>query len=390
MMKQTEGERILILVTFALLLIGVVMVYSASAVLAARQYGDAALFLKKQILWISIGLLSMMIVSRIPYFYWQAVAFPLVLLTVFLLIAVLIPSLGIEINGSRRWLGMGLFTMQPSELARLCLVVYLASYLAKRKDHLSDFVHGFLPPMIMVGLLLSLILAEPDFGTAAVMAMMAGIMLFVGGVRLKHLWAVGILVVPMMYAMVMAIGYRKERLLAFLDPWKDPSGGGFQIIQSFLAMGRGGPLGEGLGEGRQKLFFLPYPHTDFIFAVIGEELGLIGTLIIVGLFALLAWRGIRIAFSAPDLFGRYLAFGITMMIVLQAQVNMAVVTGLLPTKGLTLPLLSYGGSSLVTNLVGVGILLNVAHVWRVKGQQEREVRRFPGIHLVLKRQGRLL
>jgi cell division protein FtsW len=275
-------------------------------------------------------------------------------------------------------------------LARLCMVVYLASYLAKRKDHLSDFVQGFLPPVITVGLFLSLILAEPDFGTAAVMAMMAGIMLFVGGVRLKHLWAIGIFIIPIMYAMIMTFGYRRERLLTFLDPWKDPSGGGFQIIQSFLAMGQGGPLGEGLGEGRQKLFFLPYPHTDFIFAVIGEELGLIGTLVIVGLFALLAWRGIHIAFSTPDLFGRYLAFGITMMIVLQAQVNMAVVTGLLPTKGLTLPLLSYGGSSLVINLVGVGILLNVAHVRSVKGLQEREVRRFPGIHLVLKRQGRLL
>ncbi len=390
MMKQLSGERVLILVTIALLLIGVVMVYSASAILAMRQYGDAILFLKKQILWIVIGLLAMLMVSRIPYPHWQTGALPMMLLTVCFLIAVLIPSVGIEINGSRRWLGMGLVTVQPSELARLCMVIYLASYLAKRRDRLGDFVQGFLPPVMVVGLLLSLILAEPDFGTAVVMAMMAGILLFVGGVRLKHLWGVGILIIPVIYALVMTIGYRRERLLAFLDPWKDPGGGGFQIIQSFLAMGQGGPLGEGLGEGRQKLFFLPYPHTDFIFAVIGEELGLVGTLAIVDLFALLAWRGIRIAMSAPDLFGRYLAFGITMMIVLQAQVNMAVVTGLLPTKGLTLPLLSYGGSSLVTNLVGVGILLNVAHARRVRGQQERKARRIPAIHPLLKRQGRVL
>ena len=313
---------------------------------------------------------------------------PLMLGTLVVLIAVLIPSMGSEINGSRRWIGFGPFSVQPSEFARVVMVIYLAAYLAKRRERLHDFTHGFLPPIMMTGFLISLILAEPDFGAAAVMAAVAGVLLFVGGVRLKHLWAIGILIVPVMYAMVMKVGYRKERILSFLDPWKDPHDGGFQIIQSFLAMGEGGPLGTGLGEGRQKLFFLPYPHTDFIFAVIGEELGLVGTLLIAGLFAVLAWRGVRIARSAPDRFGQYLAFGITVMIVLQAQINMAVVTGLLPTKGLTLPLLSYGGSSLVASLGGIGILLSVDQARRMRGRQEREPRRFPGVSPLLKRYSR--
>ena len=374
---RTQSDRVLIAATLALLLIGLLMVYSASAVLAARQYGDAFLFLKKQILWVSIGVVAMMIVSKIPYQRLRSAAFPMLLGAVILLMAVLIPSVGMEINGSRRWIGWGFFSMQPSELAKICMVVYLAGYLAKRKDHLHNFSRGFLPPLLTVGLLLSLIIAEPDFGTVAVMAVIAGTMLFVGGVRLNHLWAIGIIAIPFAYALVAKSGYRRERLLAFLDPWKDPTDGGFQIIQSFLAMGQGGAMGQGLGEGRQKLFFLPYPHTDFIFAVIGEELGLIGTLFVLTLFAVVAWRGMRIALSAPDLFGRYLGFGITLMIVFQAQVNMAVVTGLLPTKGLTLPLLSYGGSSLLINMIGIGVLLNLAEFRHRKGQQHTERTRTP-------------
>jgi cell division protein FtsW len=357
---RLKGDRALILVTVLLLAIGVVMIYSASAVLAGRQYGDSLFFIKRQVLWASGGLIAMVVMSRIPYGVWQAAALPLVLFGIMLLGLVLIPGIGAEVNGSRRWLRLGSFTLQPSELARMCAVIYLARYLVKKRERMDDFFRDFVPPLIVIGTILTLIMAESDLGTAAVMGMVAGLMLFIGGARWRHLWAMGLLAAPVLYAMIMKIGYRRQRLMAFLDPWGDPTDSGFQMIQSFLALGGGGPVGMGLGEGRQKLFFLPYPHTDFIFAVIGEELGFVGTMVVLGLFVALAWRGIRISLKAPDLFGRHLAFGLTMMIVVQALINMAVVTGLLPTKGLTLPFLSYGGSSLVVNMAAVGVLWNIS------------------------------
>jgi cell division protein FtsW len=373
-MENHKTEKLLILAVLALLLTGVVMVYSASAVMAGQSYGEATWFVKKQIVWAGAGLLVMVACSRIPYRFWQAMTFPLMIVSAIGLVAVLTPALGMEINGSRRWLRIAGLSVQPSEMARLTMVIYLASYLAKRRDHLDDFTRGFLPPVLTIGFLMSLILTEPDFGTAAVMGVMAGAMMFIGGIRLRHLWGVTLLGLPAVYAMVMRVDYRRERMLSFLNPWEDPTDKGFQIIQSFLALGQGGTVGTGLGEGWQKLYFLPYPHTDFIFAVIGEELGLVGTISVLVLFGLLAWCGVRIALAAPDDFGRYLAFGITLMIVVQAQVNMAVVTGLLPTKGLTLPLLSYGGSSLVANLAGVGILLNVARAKRSVRMKTREAK----------------
>jgi len=359
-MGRRPGDRGLIIMTAVLLVIGVVMIYSASAVLAGREYGDSLFFLKRQVVWVFAGLMAMIVMSRIPYGVWQPAALPLVLVGVVLLVLVLIPGIGAELNGSRRWLRVGMFTLQPSELARLCAVIYLARYLVKRRERMEDFFRDFLPPLIVIGTILALIMAESDLGTAAVMGMVAGLMLFAGGARWRHLWVMGLLTAPVLYAMIMKIGYRRQRLMAFLDPWRDPTDSGFQMIQSFLALGGGGPVGMGLGEGRQKLFFLPYPHTDFIFAVIGEELGFVGTVIVLALFLGLAWRGIRISLKAPDMFGRHLAFGLTMMIVVQALINMAVVTGLLPTKGLTLPFLSYGGSSVVVNLAAVGILWNIS------------------------------
>ena len=357
----------MILLTLLLLVIGVVMIYSASAVLASRQYGDSLFFFKRQMLWAAFGLVVLAAASRVPYEFWNRMALPLVLGTVILLGLVLIPVVGLELNGSRRWLRWGWLTLQPSEAARLCSVIYLARYLMKKKNRLDDFFRDFLPPMIVIGVFLALIMGESDLGTALVLGGVAGLLLFIGGARWRHLWAMGLLAAPVVYAMIMKIGYRRQRLMAFLDPWRDPTDTGFQVIQSFLAMGGGGPVGMGLGEGRQKLFFLPYPHTDFIFAVIGEELGLLGTLTVLILFGMLAWRGLSISLRAPDLFGRHLAFGLTMMIVVQAMVNMAVVTGLVPTKGLTLPFLSYGGSSLVANLAAVGILWNISRTASVGG-----------------------
>lgn len=366
-MDRVRGDRPLILLTLLLLVIGVVMIYSASAVLASRQYGDSLFFFKRQMLWAAFGLVVLAAASRVPYEFWNRMALPLVLGTVILLGLVLIPGVGLELNGSRRWLRWGWLTLQPSEAARLCSVIYLARYLMKKKNRLDDFFRDFLPPMIVIGVFLALIMGESDLGTALVLGGVAGLLLFIGGARWRHLWAMGLLAAPVVYAMIMKIGYRRQRLMAFLDPWRDPTDTGFQVIQSFLAMGGGGPVGMGLGEGRQKLFFLPYPHTDFIFAVIGEELGLLGTLTVLILFGMLAWRGLSISLRAPDLFGRHLAFGLTMMIVVQAMVNMAVVTGLVPTKGLTLPFLSYGGSSLVANLAAVGILWNISRTASVGG-----------------------
>lgn len=363
----------MILLTLLLMAIGLVMIYSASAVLAGRQYGDSLFFLKRQMLWAVVGIIAMGIASRVPYEVWNRTALPLVLVTAILLGLVLIPGIGIELNGSRRWFRLGPLTLQPSEAARLCAVIYLARYLMKKRDRLDDFFRDFLPPMIVIGVLLALIMGESDLGTAAVLGLVAGLMLFIGGARWRHLWVMGLLAAPVLYAMIMKIGYRRQRWMAFLDPWRDPTDTGFQMIQSFLALGGGGPVGMGLGEGRQKLFFLPYPHTDFIFAVIGEELGLLGTLSVLILFGMLAWRGLSISLRAPDPFGRHLAFGLTMMIIVQAMVNMAVVTGLLPTKGLTLPFLSYGGSSLVANLAAVGILWNISrNAWAERSVLSRE------------------
>jgi cell division protein FtsW len=364
---RLQSDKTLIFITLILLLIGVVMIYSASAVLAGRQYSDSLFFIKRQILWALIGLSAMVVMSRVPYSLWEGAALPLMFGAIALLALVLIPGFGVEINGSRRWLHLGPLTLQPSELARLAAVIYLARYLVKKRDRLDDFFRDFLP-------LLALIMGESDLGTAAVMGMVAGLMLFIGGARWRHLWVMGLLAAPVLYAMIMKIGYRRQRMMAFLDPWRDPTDSGFQMIQSFLALGGGGSVGMGLGEGKQKLFFLPYPHTDFIYAVIGEELGLLGTVTVLILFGLLAWRGIAISLRAPDPFGRHLAFGLTMMIIIQALINMAVVTGLLPTKGLTLPFLSYGGSSLLANLIAIGILWNISRSAGQRGSSFDTVR----------------
>lgn len=367
---QTQQERILVPVTLLLLATGLVMVYSASAVIATRQYADSLFFLKKQIVWVLLGAGAIWFFAKIEFRRLENFVIPMVGLALIGLILVLIPGVGAEINGSRRWIRLGPITAQPSEFARLALVVYLACYLANRQERMGSFIHGLLPPILIVGLMLSLILAEPDLGTAAVMGLVAGFMFFIGGARWRHV--LGILAVcgPVLYALIMKFQYRRQRLSAFLDPWKDPTDSGFQIIQSFIAFGGGGPIGVGLGEGRQKLFFLPYPHTDFIYAVIGEELGLIGCVGILAMFAVLAWRGFVIANRAPDGFGRFLALGLTLMIVVQAEVNMAVVTGLLPTKGLTLPFMSYGGSSLLMSCVAIGMLLSITRA-RDYGSGER-------------------
>jgi cell division protein FtsW len=349
-----------LLIIVALLLVGsVVMVYSASSAIAMERYDDAGYFLKRQLLWVGVGVLAMAVTARMNVWGWQRLALPLLLLSAALLALVLLPSIGTTVNGARRWLRVAGWSVQPSELAKLAVVCYLARYLATHAGHITEFRRGLLPPLIMCGALVVLVLAEPDFGTAAVIAMLTLILLFVGQARLSHLGGLALVAAPAVALLIASSSYRRQRFLAFLNPWDNAQTSGFQIVQSLLAMGRGGVGGLGLGESRQKLFFLPEPHTDFIFSVIGEELGLIGTVVVLALFVVFFWRGLVIAQRAEEPFMRYLAVGITAMIGVQGLLHMAVVIGLLPTKGLTLPLLSYGGSSLVVDLAAVGILLAI-------------------------------
>lgn len=352
-----RGDGFLLIVVGILLTLGLLMIYSASAAVAESRHGDAAYFVKRQALWAVIGLSALAVGSGIDYHRWRRAIVPLTLGVLLLLVTVLIA--GWTVNGSRRWLRVGAMSIQPSELARVVFIVYLAHYLAKRAEVVASF-RGLAPALIVLGAGIGLIWLEPDLGNAAVLGLVAGGLLLLGGCKVAHLASLAGVMVPLVAFAVMGTAYQRRRWTAFLDPWADPSRDGFQMIQSFLALGGAGPMGSGLGEGRQKLFFLPEPHTDFIYAVVGEELGLAGTGGILLLFAMFLWRGWRVALATPDPFGRLLAFGLTGAIALAAALNMGVVTGLLPTKGLPLPFVSYGGSSLVVNLFAVGMLFNIS------------------------------
>jgi cell division protein FtsW len=358
--KRVAMDRTLLIVTITLALVGLVMVFSASAVVAGNRFHDSGYFLKRQLAWLTFGFLLLHLASHLDYVWWKRLAIPLLGLMTVLLVMVLIPSLGVAANGARRWLRLGPISVQPSEMVKLVAVIYLAAYLAKKEDRLTTFSTGLLPALIVVGVLSGLVLLEPDLGTVVVLGLVTVGLLYLGGARGSHLVTLGLCVVPVGLALALGSSYRRQRLATFLEPWKDASDAGFQITQSFLAFGSGGPFGVGLGEGKQKLFFLPEAHTDFVLALVGEELGLVGTATIILLFALFAVRGFQIAARARMPFGRYLGMGITLLIGIQALVNACVVTGLLPTKGLTLPFVSYGGSSLVISLIGVGILLNIS------------------------------
>jgi cell division protein FtsW len=277
-----------------------------------------------------------------------------------LLVLVLVPPFGQSINGTRRWLRWGPISVQPTELAKLALVVYLADFLARRQAVIGNLWRGILPPLMVTGGVAGLVLLQPDLGSAVAIVGVVLCMIFVAGARLAHLGMIGGLAVPVVALAVYMAPYRLRRVLTFLDPWADPRGAGFQIIQSYLALGGGGFLGRGLGESKQKLFYLPEPHTDFIFAVLGEELGFLGALATVVLFGILLWRGIRIGLRVADPFGALVAFGVTALLVNQAVVNLGVVVGVFPTKGLPLPFVSSGGSSLLVAMAAVGLLLNVS------------------------------
>jgi len=339
-----------------LVFIGVVMVFSASAVVSHERFNASYFFLTKQFIWTILGTLLMLALARIDYNKLQKFSRPLLLLSLGLLLLVLL----LESGEIRRWLKFGMVSFQPSEMGKFCLILYVADALDRKASKLWDFRRGTLPILIVTGVFLLLVYAEPDLGTAVVLAMVILAMLFMGGVRLSHLMSLVLLGLPLLYFAIFHVGYRRERILTFLNPWADAQKIGYQIVQALLALGSGGLFGKGLGASRAKLFFLPEPYTDFIFSIIGEELGFLGASLIVFLFVVIAWRGLRIATRAPNQFGNLLAAGITFLITFQAVLNISIATACLPTKGITLPFLSYGGSSLVFSLMGVGILLNIS------------------------------
>lgn len=360
--RRGHYDKMLLFAVLSLLVVSVVMVYSSSSVVALTTYDDPAFFMKRQMLWALVGLVAMTVAMRVDHRHLEDQRFvvALVAVSLALLAAIFVPGIGREINGSRRWLRIGMFSFQPSELAKLALIVYLSYSIAKKGARIRDFMNGLVPAYVVTGIFLLLAVRQPDFGAAMTLGALAGILLFCGGANILHLAGTAAAALPLVYFAVAHQAYRLRRVLAFLDPWSDPHGSGHQIIQSFLAFGSGGVFGRGLGEGRQKLLFLPERHSDFIYAVIGEELGLIGALIVLALFLLILWRGVRITLAAGDTFSRMLALGITLLISLQGMINMAVVTGLVPTKGIALPLVSYGGSSLVVTMVSLGVLLNIS------------------------------
>ncbi len=367
--KPVGMDHILLFVTIALALVGLVMVFSASAVVAGNRFHDSWYYLKRQLAWLAFGLVLLHIASRIDYIWWKRLALPLLGLIIVLLMVALIPSIGVAANGARRWLRLGVISIQPAEMAKLITVIYLATYLAKNEDRLQHFSTGLLPALLIIGVISGLVLMEPDLGTIVVIGLVTAAMLFLGGARVTHLLSLVPVALVGVTVLIWLSPYRWQRLIAFFYPEQDPTGTGFQINQSFLAFGSGGLFGVGLGESKQKLFFLPEAHTDFVLALVGEELGFVGAGIIVLFFAFFVIRGFQISTRARIPFGRYLGIGITTLIGIQALINACVVTGLLPTKGLTLPFISYGGSSLVISLTGVGILLNISRD-RQAGREE--------------------
>jgi cell division protein FtsW len=353
-------NRFILMASLLLTGLGLVAVYSASAVVAMERHQDAFFFLRRQTMYAVLGLGGMLTVMQADYRdlqKWTRVCF---LLTLTLLVLVFMPSLTKEAGGARRWLQLGHVAFQPAEIGKLSLILYLAQRLATRRIRHGHLTDQYLPLAVVIGVVFLLTLLQPDLGTAVVLAGIAAIMLFVGGVPLRYLLGSLLAMLPCLYLALVHVGFRWRRLLAFWDPWSARSDAGFQIVQSLLALGNGGFLGVGPGAGKQKLFFLPEAHTDFIFAVIGEELGFVGCALVLSLFGVLLWSGMTVAWRADDLFARYLACGITSMILLQAVMNASVVVGFLPTKGLPLPFVSLGGSSLVVTLVAIGMLLGIS------------------------------
>ncbi|MFH1824721.1 MAG: putative lipid II flippase FtsW [Candidatus Firestonebacteria bacterium] len=357
-----EVRGLLITIVIVLLFVGVVMVFSSSAIYAYDKFGNSFYFLRKQIFWILLGSLGLIFFKNFNYEKFKDIARPLFLISIVILCLVFVPHIGKAGGGARRWIQIFGFNFEPSEFVKLAFIIYIAEAIFRKHEYMKSFIKGFLPYLVIMGIIFGILIIQPDLGSIFLIGILGIIMLFVGGVKLGHIFLFFLSSLPVAFIMIVSAGYRLKRIMAFLDPWKDPRGVGFQIVQSFIAFGSGGFMGKGLGQGTQKLFYLPEAHTDFIFAIIAEELGLIGVTCILILFGLIIWKGINLALNTNEVFGKLLATGITSYIGLQAFMNMSVVTGLLPTKGMTLPFISYGGSSLIMNMIAIGILLNISKI----------------------------
>ena len=360
MARKLKSDKLLFTATLVLVCASLVMVYSASAVIGLEQYQQRpTFFLFKQATFALLGLALMPVLMRIDYRHYRqpVVIWTALAMVAFGLVAVLF---GPRINGARRWFGGAGLGVQPAEFAKIVVVVFVAAILERRMDRIDDLRYSLVPVAIVLGVVVALIMLQPDLGTALSIVVIVGAMIFAAGINYRYILGLLLVSLPAAYIVLMSADYRRRRMTVFLNPWEDPLGDGFQVIQSLIAVGTGGLFGRGLMAGVQKLFYLPYPHTDFIYAVIGEELGLAGCTIVLACFCVIAWRGLRTAMRAPDRFGAFLALGVTAMVVVQAFFNISVVLGLLPTKGIPLPFVSYGGSSLLVSMVGMGILLNVS------------------------------
>lgn len=354
-----ELDRVFAATVLCLVAFGLVMIYSASNVQALRQFGSSTYFLSRQVLFAGLGVATMIAVSYVPFRLYRALTYPILALGLLGLVAV-VGGAGMTIRGATRWISLGPVNLEPSELAKISVVVWLCYSVAKKRELVRSFSVGFVPHVLLAGLTAFLCLLQPDFGSAMIIAFMTFAILFVAGARVSYLIGTLFVAVPVVYQVIAGSAYRSARVLSFLDPWKDRLGAGYQLVESQISFGAGGVLGQGIGAGRQKLLFLPDAHNDFISAIVGEELGLVGVLALLAVFALLLVRGYRIATRCRDVFGSLLAFGLTTLIGLQALINVGVAMGVLPTKGLTLPFVSYGGSSLLVHMAAAGVLLNIS------------------------------
>lgn len=359
-----EYDVLLLILVVCLTGFGIIMVYSASSVMAAKNFHDGAYFLKRQLLFAIVGFGIVYATMQTDYTIWRKYAVPLLVISLIMLVVVLIPGIGGKVKGASRWIRLPGFNLQPSEFTKIAMIFYLAYSIEKKQDRIRSLTAGFFPYIFILLIILGLLLKQPDMGSALTIAAVTIVMLFAAGTPMIFIGGTVAIASPFVIYLIIYSAYRLKRIKAFLNPEQDPTGSGWQIIQSKYAFGTGGFLGQGLGEGKQKLFYLPEAHTDFILSVTAEELGFIGVIIIIGIFFLVVSRSMRIAATAQDSFGKFLALGIAVLFGIQASVNMCVVTGLFPTKGLALPFLSYGGSSLLMSMFAVGILLSIS-----RGQQ---------------------
>jgi len=356
-----RGVRVsIILILLILMGIGTVVIYSSSSIYAWQTKGDSFYYLNRHLISLIIGFMCMLLAMAVDCEVLKKIAKPLFFISVFFLILSLVPGIGKQVSGAKRWIRIGPFGFQPSEFIKITFIIYLAEYISRRKNIINNFIKGLLPVLISLGAPCLLILLQPDLGTTIALVMITFILLFSAGLSYRYFFIAGISSIPVLYLLIFRVAYRRARILAFLNPWADPQGNGFQIIQSQIALGSGGLFGQGLGQGKQKLFYLPAAHTDFIFSVIGEEMGMIGAAVVIILFILLIWQMIKVVRFNEDDFLRYMSMGVVSLIALQVVVNIGVSLGMFPTKGLPLPFISYGGSSLIFNMTAIGLLLNAS------------------------------